>query len=76
MRPPTDFLFSFLFPLLVAASLPLRKRGALLSASQPFKVNSPPGDVLLGKGWGRREGGGQIKAAFEVSIIFGMLLRV
>lgn len=27
-------------------------------ASQPFKVNSTPGDALLGKGWGRREGGG------------------
>lgn len=59
VRPPTDFLFFFLFFFSSGSGPPsLSGRAELCSeASQPFKVNSSPGDVLLSKGWGEgREG--------------------
>lgn len=52
---------SFLFPFFFSSGSgppSLSGRAELCSeASQPFKVNSSPGDVLLSKGWGEgREG--------------------
>lgn len=56
--PQTSLSFSFFF--FSSGSVPptLSGRAELCSeASQPFKVNSSPGDVLLSKGWGEgREG--------------------
>lgn len=77
MRPPTDFLFFFFLFFSSGASLPLRKSLALNTGVSTFQ-----GEPLLlemcfpAKAGGEGREGVQIKAGFEVSIIFGMLLGV
>ena len=68
----------FLFFFFCSGPLSLSGRARLCSpASQPFKVNLQ--SWRCGSRQGLRQGGGggvQIKAGFEMSLIFGMLLRV
>lgn len=82
MRPPTDFLFLFslslsLFSPCSGGSLPPRK-----SLAPHTGVSTFQGEPLLlelcfpAKAGGEGREGVQIKVGFEVSIIFGMLLRV
>ena len=74
MRPPADFLFSLFF--CSGASLPLRKSPALLTGISAFQGEPPVLEMWFPARAEARLGGVQIKAGFEMSLIFGMLLRV
>lgn len=66
-----------LFFLEVPGLLLSQEEPALHTGTSAFQGEpSTPGDALPAEAGGEGREGVQIKAAFEVSIIFGMLLRV
>ena len=69
------FLFFFFF-FCSGASLPLRKSPALLTGISAFQGEPPVLEMWFPARAEARLGGVQIKAGFEMSLIFGMLLRV